>query len=208
MSQATNGTLFIVSAPSGAGKTSLVSALIKQDSLIEVSVSHTTRPKRPGEQDGVNYNFVSIEQFKANIDTGDFLEHAEVFGNFYGTSQHWVTDKLEAGQDIILEIDWQGAQQVRKVLPNSVSIFILPPSLQALRERLSNRGQDSEEVIAGRMAEAQSESSHYCEYDYLIINDNFDLALQELHAVFLAQRQKQAVQAKRHEALIAELLSS
>lgn len=208
MSQATNGTLFIVSAPSGAGKTSLVSALIKQDSLIEVSVSHTTRPKRPGEQDGVNYNFVSIEQFKANIDTGDFLEHAEVFGNFYGTSQQWVTDKLEAGQDIILEIDWQGAQQVRKVLPNSVSIFILPPSLQALRERLSNRGQDSEEVIAGRMAEAQSESSHYCEYDYLIINDNFDLALQELHAVFLAQRQKQAVQAKRHEALIAELLSS
>jgi len=208
MSQATNGTLFIVSAPSGAGKISLVSALIKQDSLIEVSVSHTTRPKRPGEQDGVNYNFVSIEQFKANIDTGDFLEHAEVFGNFYGTSQQWVTDKLEAGQDIILEIDWQGAQQVRKVLPNSVSIFILPPSLQALRERLSNRGQDSEEVIAGRMAEAQSESSHYCEYDYLIINDNFDLALQELHAVFLAQRQKQAVQAKRHEALIAELLSS
>lgn len=208
MSQATNGTLFIVSAPSGAGKTSLVSALIKQDSLIEVSVSHTTRPKRPGEQDGVNYNFVSIEQFKANIDTGDFLEHAEVFGNFYGTSQQWVTDKLEAGQDIILEIDWQGAQQVRKVLPNCVSIFILPPSLQALRERLSNRGQDSEEVIAGRMAEAQSESSHYCEYDYLIINDNFDLALQELHAVFLAQRQKQAVQAKRHEALIAELLSS
>lgn len=206
MSQAQPGNLYIVSAPSGAGKTSLVSALIERDSAIQVSVSHTTRAMRPGEADGVNYNFVTKEAFEQLIAEGGFLEHAEVFGNYYGTSQAWVEAALAAGKDIILEIDWQGAQQVRRLLPEALSIFILPPSKQALQERLSNRGQDSDEVIAGRMAQAQSESSHYGEYDYVVINDRFELALDELAAIFQAERLKQGVQAKRHAHLIAELL--
>ena len=200
------GNLYIISAPSGAGKTSLVSRLIERDSAIAVSVSHTTRGMRPGEQDGVNYNFVSEQAFKELIANGGFLEYAEVFGNYYGTSQAWVESALKRGQDIILEIDWQGAQQIRKAIPHAISIFILPPSREALHERLSNRGQDSDEVIAGRMAEARSESSHYAEYDYLVINDDFEQALNELAAIFIARRQELTSQSKRHAQLIAELL--
>lgn len=202
------GNLFIISAPSGAGKTSLVSALLEQSDGIQVSVSHTTRPMRPGENDGVNYNFVTVEQFESLIAQGDFLEHAQVFGNYYGTSQSWVEAKLKEGLDIILEIDWQGAEQVRKIMPYAQSIFILPPSRAALQERLSNRGQDSDEVIAGRMAQAQSESSHYAEFDYLIINDDFDTALLELRGLILSQRLRQTQQAQRHKDLISDLLSA
>lgn len=202
------GTLYIISAPSGAGKSSLVGALLDQTDGIKVSVSHTTRAPRPGEQDGVNYNFVSVDQFKALLSEDAFLEHAEVFGNFYGTSRIWLEAQLNAGTDIILEIDWQGAQQVRQLMPDAVGIFILPPSKTALQERLNNRGQDSAEIIAGRMAEAVSEMSHFAEYDYLIINDRFETALAEMRAVIIAQRQRLTPQKQRHNALIHELLVS
>lgn len=201
------GTLYIVSAPSGAGKSSLVTALLEQTRHIKVSVSHTTRAPRPGEEDGVNYNFVSVEQFKALLAEEAFLEHAEVFGNFYGTSRIWLEEQLYAGTDIILEIDWQGAQQVRKLMPDSVGIFILPPSKAALQERLDNRGQDSAEIIAGRMAQAVSEMSHYDEYDYVIINDRFEVALNELRSVIIAQRQLLKNQQQRQGLLINDLLA-
>lgn len=201
------GTLYILSAPSGAGKSSLVSALLDQTDAIKVSVSHTTRAPRPGEEDGVNYNFVSVDQFKALIADNAFLEHAEVFGNFYGTSRLWLEDQLSQGIDIILEIDWQGAQQVRELMPETAGIFILPPSREELQKRLDNRGQDSAEIIAGRMAEAISEMSHYNEYDYVIINDDFDQALAELKAVIIAQRQKLTCQQARHGKLLTDLLS-
>ncbi|HGY9624073.1 guanylate kinase [Pseudomonas juntendi] len=201
-----SGTLYIVSAPSGAGKTSLVTALTKDDPKIRVSVSHTTRAMRPGEQHGVNYHFVQHEAFKALIEQGDFLEHAEVFGNFYGTSRSALQQTLEQGYDLILEIDWQGAQQVRKLMPEALSVFILPPSQQALRQRLDNRGQDSEAIIEGRMKEAVSEMQHYDEYDYVIINDDFDVALKELKAVFVANRLLLKKQQQRHEALLKQLI--
>ncbi len=201
------GCLYVLSAPSGAGKTSLVSALLKQDARIEVSVSHTTRAPRPGEQDGVNYNFASTKEFEFLIEKGDFLEHARVFGNYYGTSKTWVEQRLAAGQDVILEIDWQGARQVRALLPDTITVFILPPSRAALQQRLEGRGQDSEEVIAQRMAEAASESSHYGEYDYLVVNDDFDQALQELQAVFTAQRLRLDRQQIQYRAMLNELLS-
>lgn len=202
-----SGNLYVVSAPSGAGKTSLVTALLQRDKRIEVSVSHTTRAMRPGEQDGVNYNFVTKESFEAEVSAGGFLEHAEVFGNYYGTSQEWVEGRLAQGKDIILEIDWQGAQQVRKIFPECESIFILPPSLEALKERLEKRGQDKQDVIDKRMAEAKSECSHYAEYDYLIINDNFDQALDALASIFSARRQRQDTQASEHSSLLEGLLS-
>ncbi|WP_028299527.1 guanylate kinase [Oceanospirillum beijerinckii] len=201
------GTLYILSAPSGAGKSSLVSALLEKTDAIKVSVSHTTRAARPGEEDGVNYNFVSVDDFKALIAQDAFLEHAEVFGNFYGTSRLWLEEQLSQGIDIILEIDWQGARQVRDLMPEAVGIFILPPSRAALQQRLDNRGQDSAEIIAGRMAEAVSEMSHFDEYDYVIINDKFDQALIELRSVIIAQRQKLANQQARHGKLLADLLS-
>ena len=201
------GTLYILSAPSGAGKSSLVSALLEKTDAIKVSVSHTTRAARPGEEDGVNYNFVSVDDFKALIAQDAFLEHAEVFGNFYGTSRLWLEEQLAQGIDIILEIDWQGARQVRDLMPEAVGIFILPPSRAALQQRLDNRGQDSAEIIAGRMAEAVSEMSHFDEYDYVIINDKFDQALIELRSVIIAQRQKLANQQARHGKLLADLLS-
>lgn len=201
------GQLYIVSAPSGAGKTSLVAALLKQDAQIEVSVSHTTRAPRPGEQDGVNYNFVSVAEFQELVGEGDFLEHAEVFGNFYGTSRGWVDRKLAAGVDVILEIDWQGAQQIRHLYPHVHSIFILPPSRDSLRQRLTARGQDSQEVIERRMREAASECSHYAEFDYLIVNDVFDTALAELASVFRANRLRQAVQSLRCAHILNDLLS-
>ncbi|MDI9776980.1 guanylate kinase [Pseudomonas sp.] len=202
-----SGTLYIVSAPSGAGKTSLVTALIKADPRVSVSVSHTTRAKRPGEEHGVNYHFVSHDEFKALIAKGDFLEHAEVFGNFYGTSRSALQEVLDRGNDLILEIDWQGAQQVRKLMPEARSVFILPPSRQALRERLDGRGQDSEAIIAGRMKEAVSEMVHYDEYEYVIINDDFDVALEELKAVFVANRLLLNKQQQRYSGLLKELLA-
>jgi guanylate kinase len=202
-----SGTLYIVSAPSGAGKTSLVNALIKDDERVSVSVSHTTRGKRPGEEHGVNYHFVSHDAFKALIDQNDFLEHAEVFGNFYGTSRSALQQVLDQGNDLILEIDWQGARQVRELMPEARSIFILPPSQEALRQRLDGRGQDSAEIIAGRMKEAVSEMVHYDEYEYVIINDDFDEALEELKAVFRSNRLLLKKQQARHGALLQELLS-
>lgn len=202
-----NGTLYIVSAPSGAGKTSLVKALIDSMPQVRVSVSHTTRNIRPGEVDGVNYHFVVREQFQAMLEGSEFLEHAEVFGNLYGTSQRWLEQTLAEGYDLILEIDWQGAQQVRRLMPQARSIFILPPTQQALRQRLTNRGQDSDEVIDDRMREAVSEMSHYVEYDYLVINDDFAHALDDLKAIFRANQLRQDAQQQRHQQLLSELLA-
>ena len=203
----TTGTLYIISAPSGAGKTSLVKALIDSEPQIRVSVSHTTRAMRPGEVEGVNYHFVGREQFLAMIDNSELLEHAEVFGNLYGTSQAWVEQTLLDGFDLILEIDWQGAQQVRHLMPQSRSIFILPPTQEALRHRLTNRGQDSGEIIEHRMREAVSEMSHYVEYDYLLINDDFAHALSDLKAIFRANQLLQSPQQQRHRGLLSELLA-
>ncbi|WP_421682698.1 guanylate kinase [Stutzerimonas urumqiensis] len=201
------GTLYIVSAPSGAGKTSLVKALIDSQPQVRVSVSHTTRAMRPGEVDGVNYHFVSREDFLERLERNEFLEHAEVFGNLYGTSQRWLEDTLAAGQDLILEIDWQGAQQVRRLMPTARSIFILPPTQEALRQRLTNRGQDSEDIIERRMREAVSEMSHYVEYDYLVINDDFAHALADLQAIFRANQLRQEPQQQRFEGLLRQLLA-
>ncbi len=180
--------LFIVSAPSGAGKTSLVSALINSAEGVSVAVSHTTRSMRPGEEDGVNYHFASAEQFAGMVDKGAFLEYATVFSNSYGTSQLEVEQRLSQGQDVILEIDWQGAEQVRRLMPQAISIFIVPPSLATLRSRLEGRGQDDDVVIKERLSGAQQEMSHYAEFDYLIINDDFDSALGQLRSVILAAR--------------------
>ncbi len=203
----TTGTLYILSAPSGAGKTSLVKALLKQDNRVQVSVSHTTRAPRPGEVNGVDYHFSSHATFDSMISAGAFLEYAEVFTNKYGTAQQTVAAMLQAGTDVILEIDWQGAEQVRKLMPAAISVFILPPSKEALQHRLTNRGQDSSDVIAGRMAQAVSEMSHYGEYDFLIINDDFELALTQLQAVFTGQRQRTSVQQQCHQKLISQLLT-
>ncbi|MCV6615661.1 MAG: guanylate kinase [Cellvibrionaceae bacterium] len=200
------GTLYTVSAPSGAGKTSLVKALIEQHREVQVSVSHTTRPMRPGEVDGVNYHFVSTEQFQAMLGEGAFLEHAEVFGNWYGTSQAWVEETLAQGRDVILEIDWQGAAQVKRLI-DTVGIFILPPSREALRQRLTGRGQDDDSVIDGRMAEAVSEMSHYISADYVLINDDFDTALADFVAVLRGQRMTQQSQQRRHKQLLQDLLA-
>lgn len=201
------GTLFVVSAPSGAGKTSLVKALVDSTPNLHVSVSHTTRPQRPGEVDGVNYHFVDSRVFAAMIDEGAFLEQAEVFGNRYGTSKYTVADKLRAGVDVVLEIDWQGAQQIRRQAPEAVSIFILPPSRQVLEQRLLGRGRDPVDVIRKRMAQANEEISHHVEFDYLIINDDFDKALKEMQAIVLAQRLRILRQCERHGTLIKSLLS-
>lgn len=202
------GRLYIISAPSGAGKTSLVAALLELDSQVEVSVSHTTRAARPGEQNGVNYHFVSLVEFESLIADSGFLEHAKVFDNYYGTSQQWLEERLAVGQDVILEIDWQGAQQVRKILPDALSVFILPPSKAALRSRLQGRGQDSSEVIERRMSDATSECSHFVEYDYLVINDQFDEALHNLAAIFKANRLQTTQQSLQHREILHELLSS
>ncbi|MFW1678027.1 guanylate kinase [Pontibacter sp. JAM-7] len=201
------GTLFIISAPSGAGKTSLVKALLERDDQVVVSVSHTTRTQRAGEQDGRDYHFVAHAEFDAMIAAGEFLEYAEVFTNKYGTSQQWVQQQLDNGVDVILEIDWQGAAQVRQLMPHSQSVFILPPSREALHDRLTGRGQDSEDVIELRMREAVNEMSHYPEYDYLVINDNFEQALDELAAIFVARRTMIKLQEFRHGGLLQALLS-
>lgn len=202
----TTGTLYIVSAPSGAGKTSLVKALIDTMAQVRVSVSHTTRAMRPGEVDGVNYHFTSRDEFVEMLKQGDFLEHAEVFGNLYGTSHPWVKQTLAKGYDLILEIDWQGAQQVRKLMPDAKSIFILPPTHKDLRQRLHNRGQDAEDVIDLRMQQAIAEMSHYVEYDYIVINDQFATALDDLKAIFRANQLRLESQQKRHTQLLCDLL--
>jgi len=201
------GQLYIISAPSGAGKTSLVRALLEQDSDLAVSVSHTTRPRRVGEIDGVNYHFITTQQFLDLLAQDAFLEHAEVFGHYYGTSHLAVARQLERGQDVILEIDWQGARQVRRLIGTAVSIFILPPSRAELERRLTARGQDGLEVISARMAKATAEMSHYVEFDYLLINDSFERALTELQAIVLAKRLELPRQSDKARDLIAELLS-
>lgn len=198
------GTLYTISAPSGAGKTSLVNALVDGTGDLRVSVSHTTRAKRPGETDGVDYHFVSETDFLTMLERAEFLEHANVFGNLYGTSQRWVEKQLAGGTDVILEIDWQGAAQVKRLLPEARSIFILPPSRPALLERLTARGQDDAETIGSRMAKAVEEMSHYVESDFLVVNDEFDKALLGLQAIVQCHR---LATNKQREAL-APLLST
>jgi guanylate kinase len=201
------GTLFVVSAPSGAGKTSLVSKLVESRETLEVSVSHTTRPMRPGEENGKHYHFVSKEAFQADIGKGHFLEHAEVFGNFYGTSHLAIEEKLSQGIDVILEIDWQGAEQVRRLIPDCLTIFIVPPSLQELRKRLEGRASDAADVIERRLAEAQDEMSHYAEFDYLVVNDDFDHAFNQLDAIFEAVRLEMLNQQVKYADLLQNLLA-
>jgi guanylate kinase len=200
-------TLFIVTAPSGAGKTSLVKALVERVEALRVSVSHTTRAPREGEVDGVNYNFVSTAEFGAMREAGEFFESAEVYGNFYGTAKPWVNEQLAAGIDVILEIDWQGARQVREQHPEACSVFILPPSVQALTERLTGRGQDDADTIARRMQQAVAEISHVEEADYIVVNDDFDKALSELETLIMAQRLLADVQLERLAPMLEGLLS-
>lgn len=202
----TRGNLFILSAPSGAGKSSLINALLKKHDDMKVSVSHTTRSPRPGEENAVHYHFVSADEFKALIAKDDFFEWAKVFDNYYGTSKQAIESQLDAGIDVFLDIDWQGAQQVRKIMPSVQTIFILPPSKEELEQRLNNRGQDSAEVIAGRMAQAQSETSHYNEYDFVVVNDEFDTALSDIETIVMAQRLTLKAQQNRHQNLLSSLL--
>jgi guanylate kinase len=207
-----SGTLYIISAPSGAGKSSLLRALLESGRVtdVELSVSHTTRDSRPGEVDGQDYHFVDMDAFDAMVAAGDFLEHARVFDNCYGTSRAAVQARLAAGIDVILEIDWQGARRVRELLPEAVSIFILPPSRDALEERLTARGQDGPDVIARRMRDAVSEMSHFDEYDYLVINDDFQRALGDLVAIFTGEgaQLKCRPQAQAQATLLESLLAS
>ena len=196
-----------MSAPSGAGKTSLIKKLMEQDQRVEVSVSYTTRPQRPGEVEGVNYFFVSAETFHEMREAGAFFESAEVFGHFYGTSLTQLEARLSDGADVILEIDWQGAQQVRKLLPDSAWLFILPPSLEALKSRLQSRGQDAEDTIDLRMRAARDEMSHWDEADYLIINDQFDVALEALQALVRSLRLRTGQQQSALQDLIEDLLT-
>jgi guanylate kinase len=202
-----NGKLYIISAPSGAGKTSLVRQLVADLANLTVSVSHTTRPMRPGELHGRDYYFVSMADFQSMLKKQAFLEHALVFDNFYGTAQQTVEENLHKGLDVILEIDWQGARQIKKIMPDSVSIFILPPSTDVLQHRLRSRGQDDEAVIARRMREAVAEISHYKEFDYLVVNDNFEQALTELKSIFIANRLARERQQVNLRLLLASLLS-
>ncbi len=199
------GTLFVVAAPSGGGKTSLTRALLANDRGIRLSVSYTTRPPRPGERDGVDYHFISTERFMALRDAGEFLEHAHVHGNWYATSASWLRKEIEAGQDVLLEIDWQGAAQVRKLIPSSIHVFILPPSLALLEERLHRRGQDDKLTIARRLEAARDEIRHCAEFNYVIINQDFASAVDDLSAIVRASRLRAAHQCVRHEALIAQL---
>jgi len=202
----TLGTLYIVSAPSGAGKTSLLKALLARLEAVSLSVSHTTRAPRPGERDGIDYHFIDPARFEQLVAAGDFLEYARVFDNYYGTRRATVVTRLEAGEDVILEIDWQGARQVFEAFPQAVKVFILPPSRKALQQRLSKRGQDSEAVITRRMADAVREMSHFDEYQYLVFNDNFDMAVTELEALFRAHRLRLKTQQQRYAAVLRGLL--
>ena len=203
-----NGTLYIISAPSGAGKSSLLRALLESmGGSLALSVSHTTRSPRPGEIDGKDYHFIDVATFQEMVNREAFLEHARVFDNFYGTSKQGVIDQLQAGLDVILEIDWQGARLIREQLPAVVSIFILPPSRAALQQRLQDRGQDDAAIIARRMRDAVSEMMHYDEYDYLVINDVFQQALEELAAILLSRRLCLPAQRRRYGGLLAGLLA-
>jgi guanylate kinase len=203
----TKGTLYVISAASGAGKTSLVAAVLQQVSAIEVSVSHTTRAPREGEVDGVNYHFIDKEKFEAMIEAGEFIESATVFGNMYGTSRQHIQEQLLKGMDVILEIDWQGARQIRQLMNDCRTIYIVPPSIATLRERLTSRGQDDETVINQRMREAVSEMSHYVEFEYLIINDNFDEARENLAAIITGERMLLEHQQQKHAELLVQLLT-
>lgn len=200
------GTLYIISAPSGAGKTSLVRELLATVPGLTLSVSHTTRPMRPGEENGVHYHFVGLAEFRAMIATGAFLEYAQVFDNYYGTSKAGVIEQLRGGQDVILEIDWQGAQQMRHVFPGAVAIFILPPSQAILEDRLRARGQDSESVIARRLHEVRTEISHYKEYDYLLVNDDFGQAVVDLQSIIRSRNLRREAQERALSSLLDSLL--
>lgn len=200
--------LYIIVAPSGAGKTSLVKALVASLENTKISISYTTRDKRPGEKDDQDYHFITLPEFEEKIRQKLFLEYANVFGRYYGTCKEWVESQLAEGFDVILEIDWQGADQVKALMPESVTLFILPPSLEALRERLIHRGQDSAEVINHRLTEATLEISHYADFDYLVVNNVFEDALSDLLLIFKAERLKRARQEKRYAALITSLIGS
>lgn len=203
-----SGNLFIVAAPSGGGKTSLVKKLIETLDHIEVSVSHTTRAMRPGERDGVDYFFIDDKEFINMVNDNSFLEHAKVFNNFYGTSIEQINARLACGIDVVLDIDWQGAEQIRRSFPDAVSIFIIPPSLDALKQRLTNRQQDNHDVISDRMKKAQDELSHYPEFDYLIVNDDFEHAAMELGAIVIANRLRVQRQVNKQSKLLSFLMSS
>jgi len=205
--QSPRGTLYIFAAPSGAGKTSLLKALVENTDWIEVSVSHTTRASRSGEVEGHDYHFIDVARFEQMVAKGAFLEHARVFDNYYGTTRAGIEQRLEDGIDVVLEIDWQGARQVRQVFSESVGIFILPPSRQALQDRLRARAQDDEDIIARRMQDAQSEMSHYAEFDYLVINDDFSRALKDLQAIITVQRLRTVRQGALHAEALSGLLA-
>lgn len=205
-SKSGKGSLFIIAAPSGGGKTSLVNALLKRDPRLVLSISHTTRPARPGETDGQHYHFISEPEYERMVKNGEFLEHAQVFDYHYGTSRDSVASQLAQGRDVILEIDWQGARQVRRVFPDCCPIFIIPPSLEALRNRLTGRGQDSAQVIQRRMRDAQAEISHWAEFDHLVVNDNFDTALEDLVTIMNDHRKGLPHKVNKHHQLLAQQL--
>ena len=207
-SAASAGNLFVVAAPSGGGKTSLVNALLAREPGLELSVSYTTRKPRPGESDGVHYHFVDEARFLALRDAGEFLEHAHVHGNWYATSATWLRAKVTAGHDVLLEIDWQGAAQVRRLIPSAVHVFVLPPSIAVLRQRLEARGQDAPEVIERRLEAAREEMRHFGEFDYVIINQDFASAVDDVAAIVRASRLRTPVQRLRHARLIADLTAS
>ena len=200
------GSLFIVAAPSGGGKTSLVRELVNNMQDIVTSVSHTTREMRPREKDGINYFFISEQEFRKMIKNGEFIEHAEVFGNFYGTSVQQIEARLKSGVDVVLDIDWQGAEQIKQLYPDAVSVFVIPPSIDILQNRLTSRAQDKQEVIQERMLKAKSEMSHYADFDYLLVNDDFNQAVSELVAIVKAKRLCIARQTNQQEKLLASLL--
>ncbi|ABQ55443.1 TPA: guanylate kinase [Legionella pneumophila subsp. pneumophila] len=208
MASDNSGNLYIVAAPSGGGKTSLVKKLIEMVGEIEVSVSHTTRPMRPGEKEGVDYFFIDEEQFISMVNEGAFIEHAKVFNHWYGTSVVQINKRLQFGIDVVLDIDWQGAEQIRHAYPDAVSVFIIPPSLDALNERLMNRRQDKDHVISERMTKAQDELGHYPEFDYLIVNDDFEKAAMELQSIVIANRLRIEKQVNKQAKLLSFLLSS
>lgn len=201
-----SGNLYVVAAPSGAGKTTLVRLLLAEEHGVHLSISSTTRAPRPGEENGREYHFVAVSDFRAMIERGEFLEWAEVHGNFYGTSKKWIADQLDSGADVLLEIDWQGAQQVRSIFPGAIGIFILPPSLDELERRLTGRGTDSSDVICRRLAAAQAEMRHVSEFDYVIINDSLEQALTDLRSVVRASGLRCGVQRVRHAALFSRLI--
>ncbi len=205
LSEGHKANLFVISAPSGAGKTSLVRALASRLKEIAISISHTTRPKRPDDEEGVDYFFVKEAHFQGMIKEGAFLEYATVYGHHYGTTKKWVLEQLKSGNDVLLEIDWQGAQQIRQLFPPALLIFILPPSAEALRERLVKRQQDTPEVVARRLAFVREEMGHYRDFEYLVVNDEFDKALEDLVTIVQAERLQLDVQSEKLAGLLAEL---